>query len=336
MTKRNGRESQLVREQRRLGLGEPASAVHMVEEYEAGESIVVHRGDTLDFVKRLPQNFCQLIVTSPPYNLGKQYEEPKALGTYLEEQEAVVKELVRCLADEGSLCWQVGNFVDDGEIVPLDAVFYPIFKRQGLKLRNRIVWHFGHGLHASRRFSGRYETLLWFTKSDKYVFNLDAVRVPAKYPGKTFYKGPNRGLPSGNPLGKNPSDVWSVLVDEWDSGFWEIPNVKANHPEKTVHPCQFPIELVERCVLAFTREGDWVFDPYMGVGSSLVAALMHDRKAMGCDKESAYVDIAKNRVRELLVGELRVRKLGTPVYQPSGREKVSQVPMEWKVGVQKE
>ena len=295
-------------------------------------TIVVHEGQTLDFVRALPDQQMRLIITSPPYNLGKAYEEPKALADYMKEQEAVIVELIRCLATNGSLCWEVGNFVQDGEVVPLDVLFYPVFKQHGLKLRNRVIWHFGHGLHASRRFSGRYETLLWFTKSDKYVFNLDPVRVPAKYPGKTFYKGRNQGKPSGNPLGANPSDIWTFLLQEWESEFWEIPNVKANHPEKTEHPCQFPVELVERCVLALTNDDDWVFDPYMGVGSTLIAGLMRGRRVVGCDKEAEYVALARQRVNDYWQGRLKVRKMGTPIYTPTGREKVSQIPIEWNAG----
>lgn len=295
-------------------------------------SVVAHEGDALAFIRTLPTEAMRLIITSPPYNIGKAYEEPKVLEVYLAEQESAIAEMIRVLANDGSLCWEVGNYVDDGEVIPLDVLFYPIFKKHGLKLRNRIIWHFGHGLHASRRFSGRYETLLWFTKSDNYIFNLDSVRVPAKYPGKTFYKGPNRGKPSGNPLGANPSDVWTFLLQEWEAEMWDIPNVKANHPEKTGHPCQFPIELVERCVLALTNEGDWVFDPYMGVGSTLIAGLMHQRRVAGCDKEAEYVNIARQRVDDYWQGRLKVRKMGTPVYKPTGREKVSQIPIEWKNG----
>ncbi|MBI4282388.1 MAG: site-specific DNA-methyltransferase [Chloroflexi bacterium] len=302
--------------------------------YSSESSIVVRLGDTLDFLGTLPSRLCRLIITSPPYNLGKQYEEPKVLSEYLAEQESVIEELVRCLADDGSLCWQVGNYVNAGEVYPLDTIFYPIFKKHGLKLRNRIIWHFGHGLHASRRFSGRYETILWFTKSNKYVFNLDSVRVPAKYPGKTFYKGPNKGKPSGNPLGANPSDIWTFLAQEWENEIWEIPNVKANHPEKTIHPCQFPVELVERCVLALTNESDWVLDPYLGVGSTLIAGLIHNRRVLGCDKEAEYVDIAHQRLNDFFSGLLKVRKMGTPVYTPTGREKVSQIPIDWKAANQ--
>jgi adenine-specific DNA-methyltransferase len=158
---------------------------------------------------------------------------------------------------------------------------------------------------------------------------LDPVRVPSKYPGKRHFKGPKRGLPSGNPLGKNPSDVWDVVVHDWEQGVWDIPNVKANHPEKTVHPCQFPVELVERCVLALTNPGGRVFDPYCGVGSTVIAALKNGRKGIGAELDPEYVRIAKARISRFLAGELPIRPLGKPLHQPSGREKVSQPPPEW-------
>jgi site-specific DNA-methyltransferase (adenine-specific)/adenine-specific DNA-methyltransferase len=248
----------------------------------------------------------------------------------LQEQQEVIQQLVRVLHPQGSICWQVGNFVLDGEVFPLDIYYYDIFKDMGLKLRNRIIWHFGHGLHASARFSGRYETLLWFTKTDDYRFNLDAVRVPSKYPGKRHYKGPNKGRPSGNPLGKNPSDVWEFLAQEWDRELWDIPNVKSNHPEKTEHPCQYPVELVERCVLAFTGEDDYVLDPYCGVGSALIGGLRHHRRVIGCDRESAYTQIAQERIAAFYAGKLKIRPMGRAVHQPTRREKVSQIPDEWQ------
>jgi adenine-specific DNA-methyltransferase len=123
-----------------------------------------------------------LVITSPPYNIGKPYESRKALDAYLAWQKGIIKESVRVLKPTGSLVWQVGNYVDNGEILPLDLLLFPIFTAFGLRLRNRIVWAFEHGLHAKRRFSGRYEVALWFTKSDEYTFNLDSVRVPQKYP----------------------------------------------------------------------------------------------------------------------------------------------------------
>ena len=247
----------------------------------------------------------QLIVTSPPYNIGKVYEERSDLDTYIQEQAETISECVRLLHPLGSICWQVGNHVDDGEVFPLDTVLYHVFKDHGLRLRNRIVWHFEHGLHCSKRLSGRYETIMWFTKGDEYTFNLDAVRVPSKYPNKRYFKGPKRGQLSCNPKGKNPSDVWI------------FPNVKNNHVEKTIHPCQFPVELVERLVLALTDEGDWVFDPYMGVGSSVVAAAKRARVGYGCDSVPEYVELAWERIHRLRAGTLRTRPLDRPIYDPS-------------------
>lgn len=267
----------------------------------------VHIGcaDNLAFMRPLPSESMQLIVTSPPYNIGKSYEMKHDLDEYVSHQSQVISECVRLLRPSGSICWQVGNHIDKGEIFPLDMILYPVFRNHGLRLRNRIIWHFGHGLHCSKRFSGRYETILWFTKSDEYAFNLDPVRIPSKYPQKKYFKGPRRGELSGNPLGKNPTDVW------------DIPNVKSNHVEKTIHPCQFPVELVERLVLSLTEKGDAVFDPYMGVGSALVAALMHDREAYGCDIVPEYVEAARERIDALNSGVLETRRMGKPIYDPT-------------------
>ncbi|MCW5745203.1 MAG: site-specific DNA-methyltransferase [Alphaproteobacteria bacterium] len=261
--------------------------------------------DNLEFMKSLQDEAMQLIVTSPPYNIGKAYESKNSLDAYLKAQTDVIKECVRLLEPRGSICWQVGNHVQSGEIFPLDSLLYPIFKQHQLKLRNRIIWHFEHGLHCSKRMSGRYETILWFTKGDDYIFNLDSIRVPSKYPGKKYFKGPKVGQLSGNPLGKNPGDVWI------------FPNVKNNHVEKTIHPCQFPVELVERLVLSLTEKGGAVFDPYMGVGTTVVAAAMHGRIGYGCEIMPDYVEVARQRMHALEMGTLRTRPMNKPVYDPS-------------------
>ena len=276
----------------------------IVEEFVPSEHVVVYQGDCLELLKTIPDESLQLVVTSPPYNIGKEYERRLKLESYLEQQEAVIRECVRCLSRHGSICWQVGNYVDDGAIIPLDTVLYPIFKGLGLRMRNRIIWHFEHGLHCSRRLSGRYETIIWFTKSGEYVFNLDPVRVPQKYPGKKYFKGPNAGKYSCNPLGKNPGDLWV------------IPNVKSNHVEKTEHPCQFPVELIERLVLSMTNEEDWVLDPFLGTGTSIIAAIRHKRRGAGAETIPKYVQLAKQRIKQELAGTLRTRPMDKPVYDP--------------------
>ncbi|KXV29025.1 site-specific DNA-methyltransferase [Acetobacter suratthaniensis] len=269
---------------------------------------VIECKDNLDFMRAQKKASMHLIVTSPPYNIGKPYEKRTSLDIYIENQAATIAEAVRLLHPKGSICWQVGNHVDDGEVFPLDVILYRIFKDHGLRLRNRIVWTFGHGLHCQKRFSGRHETILWFTKDGDYTFNLDPVRIPSKYPGKKHFKGPNKGQFSGNPLGKNPSDVW------------DIPNVKSNHVEKTDHPCQFPVGLVERLVLGLTNPGDNVLDPYLGVGSSAIAALKNGRNAYGCDITEEYVNIALDRIMQLETGTLRTRPMNKPIYEPPVRE----------------
>lgn len=271
---------------------------------EPPADVVLYQGDCMDMLGRMESGSVQLVVTSPPYNLGKPYETDLRIDDYVEEQGRVIRECARVLDERGSICWQVGNYVNDGEILPLDVLLYPLFARLDLHLRNRIVWHFGHGLHASKRFSGRYETILWFSKSKEYRFNLDAVRVPQKYPEKKYFKGPNRGMTSGNPLGKNPTDVW------------DIPNVKANHVEKTDHPCQFPVELVERLVLALTDEGGVVFDPFLGSGTTCLAALAHSRRAMGAELSPDYYQLAMERIQLASQGRLRIRPAERPVYDP--------------------
>ena len=280
-------------------------SLQMSLSYGTSKRGVVVCSDNIPFMASLPDAMFKLIVTSPPYNLGKSYEERSGLDEYLAMQEPVIGECVRLLDDRGSICWQVGNYVENGEIVPIDALLYPLFRAQGLKLRNRIIWHFGHGLHCKNRLSGRYETINWWTKGDDYTWNLDPIRVPSKYPNKRHFKGPNVGKLSGNPKGKNPSDVW------------EFPNVKSNHPEKTSHPCQFPVELVERLVLSLTDDGDCVFDPYVGVGSSVIAAIMHNRRGYGCEIVQEFVDIAQARLAALDSGTLRTRPMGKPIYDPS-------------------
>jgi DNA modification methylase len=300
----------------------------MAKSPERGKYKLVH-GDTVAKLKNYEDGFFDLVISSPPYNIGKEYETKKSIEEYLKEQETAIEQFVRVTSSKGSICWQVGNYVSNGEIFPLDIYYYDLFKAHDMKLRNRIIWHFGHGLHASNRFSGRYETILWFTKGDKYIFNLDDVRVPSKYPGKRHFKGPKKGQPSSNPLGKNPSDIWEIVVNDWERELWNIPNVKSNHPEKTTHPCQYPIELVQRCVLALTSRNGWVLDPYAGVGSTVLAALLSGRNAVGIEKEKDYLDVAEKRIKDLFSGKLKYRPIDKPIHVPSPTDKVAQVPEEW-------
>lgn len=295
------------------------------DRFSPESTVTLYHGDRLDLLRQIKEcgATAELVVTSPPYNIGKEYEEVSTLEEYVEGQRETISACLEILSPTGSICWQVGHYIEGSnrhkEAFPLDLVLYPIFKELGLRLRNRIVWYFGHGLHERIRFTGRHETILWFTQhTENYTFNLDPVRVPQKYPGKRAYSGPRQGKPSGNPLGKNPSDVW------------EMPNVKSNHVEKTVHPCQFPVALIERLVLSLTNEGDLVVDPYIGVGTTAVASIIHNRRSAGADIEEKYLDIARDRVERAAQGNLKIRPLNKPVYKPDPRTAVASVPPEWQ------
>ena len=241
-------------------------------------------GDALATLTQLPTCSVDLVVSSPPYNLGKEYETKRALDVYLHEQSTILRECARVLKATGSIFWQVGAFADRGTLIPLDIRIFPILESYGLIPRNRIVWVRQHGVHARNKFSCRHETLLWFTKSDSYLFNLDPIRVPQKYPNKTAWKGDNKGELTCNPLGKNPGDIWLFR------------NVKHNHEEQTIHPCQFPEDLVARVVLATTNEGGIVLDPYMGSGTVAVVARNLARHYFGTEIEPKYHAVALRRL----------------------------------------
>lgn len=281
---------------------------------ERGKSALLV-GDCRELLRSIPDGAVNLILTSPPYCMGKEYEAGWTIEDFTNLHSELMPEMWRVLREGGSMCWQVGYHVKKNSLIPLDFLVYDAVRKfaSPLLLRNRIVWHFGHGHHCDRRFSGRHETILWFTKGEKYTFNLDSVRVPQKYPGKKSSRGPKQGEFSGNPLGKNPSDVW------------DIPNVKANHVEKTDHPCQFPVSLATRLVSSLSNPGEVVFDPFCGVASTGVAAVELGRRFLGAELESSYADIGGERLKSALKGELRTRA-DVDVQQPDERSAVARRP----------
>ena len=271
--------------------------------------------DAIRFLSTLEPHSVDLIVSSPPYFMGKEYDTSLKVNDFSRIHHKLAPLLVRALKPGAHLCWQVGNHARDSVIVPLDILTYTAFATQNdLMLRNRIIWTFGHGTHAGRRFSNRYETVLWYSKGENYYFDLDAVRVPQKYPGKRHYKGPRKGEWSGNPLGKNPSDVW------------DIPNVKAGHVEKTFHPCQFPVALVQRLVRALCPPGGLVVDCFAGSGSAGVAALVEGRQFSGCDVNPTYVYVGRERLEECTRGVLRYRSIDEPPFVADSRSSVATAP----------
>lgn len=292
--------------------------------YNKNSSMTLFNGDCLKLLKEIPNEKIDLIVTSPPYCMKKAYEnQTDDINTFKEFHNRIFNDIYRVLKPGGSLCWQVGYHVSASAIIPLDYLVYDIFTGKNselempLILRNRIIWTFGHGLNSTKRFSGRHEMILWFTKGNEYLFNLDSIRIPQKYPGKRYYKGEHKGELSGNPLGKNPSDVW------------DIPNVKANHIEKTIHPCQFPCAIPRRLIRALTSDKGMVLDPFMGSGTTALAAFVEDRRFIGAEIKKDYYDISVNRIKEAIKGNIKLRD-DVPVMKPDNNMAVAQLPEEFR------
>jgi adenine-specific DNA-methyltransferase len=277
--------------------------------------------DALKLLKKLPDDSIDLLFSSPPYFIGKSYDTSKSLVDFRTEISRIIPEIQRVVKPSGSICWQVGNHVEAGAITPLDSEIIVLMRAiPDAKLRNRVIWHFGHGAHANRKLSGRHETILWYTLSDDYIFDLDPIREKQKYPGKRHYKGPKKGQFSGNPMGKNPGDVW------------EMPNVKANHVEKTEHPCQFPVALPQRFIKALVPMDGTVLDPYVGSGSTAIAAASLGRNFVGADIEKKYASLARKRLKSFLRGELSYRE-DAPTMAPDTSMSVAQPPEHfWKKG----
>ena len=291
--------------------------------YNKDNDVTLFKGDCLQLLKKINSESVDIIITSPPYCIGKAYENPKDdIETFIDQHKIIFTDVYRVLKQGGSICWQIGYHISNSSILPLDYFVYNIFTEQNstlsipLVLRNRIIWTFGHGLNSTHRFSGRHEMILWFTKGNEYSFDLDSIRVPQKYPGKKAYKGPNKGNYSGNPLGKNPSDVW------------DIPNVKAQHIEKTNHPCQFPIAIPQRLIKSLTPFDGVVLDPFMGSGSSGVAAIIEKRKFIGAEIQKDYYDTATQRISEAIKGKVKVRD-DVPVAEPDLNTSVAKTPDEF-------
>jgi adenine-specific DNA-methyltransferase len=269
------------------------------------KNTVLFLGNCMELITSMPDQSVDLTIASPPYCIGKEYDRSRSLDDFIAEQDNVLPQIARITKNGGSICWQTGYRVTDSHAFPLDYVVFSILsKLEGIALRNRIVWTYGHGAHSRKRFSGRHETVLWFTKGADYVFNLDAVREPQKYPGKRNYSGPRKGEFSGNPNGKNPSDVWS------------IPNVKAKHIEKLDHPCQFPVGLADRLVRALSPKQGLVFDPYMGSASTGVAAIINGRRFVGSETERKYMNLARARLVLAHNGTVAYRPAERPIFVP--------------------
>lgn len=249
-----------------------------------GEDYLIYRGDCLDYLRRIDAETVPLTITSPPYNIGKEYESIQRIEDYVAWCEKWIRQLYRATSDRGAFWLNLG-YVSLPERAKAIPIPYLLWDRVPFFLLQEIVWHYGAGVAAKRSFSPRNEKFLWYVKDENdYLFHLDEVRDPnVKYPNQK-----KNGKLKCNPLGKNPSDVWA------------FPKVTSGRnrssKERTSHPAQFPLAVIERIVKACSAPGDVILDPFLGSGSTIEAALRAGRKAIGFEINAKYVDLAADRI----------------------------------------
>lgn len=249
-----------------------------------GHDILLYEGDCVELLSRLPAGLVDLTVTSPPYNIGKEYEADLEVSAYLEWCERWITEVYRATAPTGAFWLNLGYFELPGRARAI-PISYLLWDRVPFYLVQEVVWHYGAGVAARRAYSPRNEKFLWYARDpDDFYFDLDAVRDPnIKYPNQ--FKNGRRKV---NLAGKNPSDVW--IFPKVTSGR------NRSSRERTPHPAQFPVAVIERIMKGSSGKGALVLDPLMGSGTTAEVALRLGRRAVGFELHSGYVDIAIDRI----------------------------------------
>jgi adenine-specific DNA-methyltransferase len=244
-------------------------------------------GDTLSLQKKLGHPLFDAVITSPPYNIGKEYEHVKPLQDYISWSAEWMIDSSALLNPNGTLLINLGYIAIDGKgrAVPIS---YLLWDKTPLYLNQEIVWNYSAGVACKNYLSPRNEKILWFVKDEKhYTFNLDPIRDKnVKYPNSK-----RNGKLRVNTLGKNPSDVWEIAK--------VTTGRNRSSEERTPHPCQFPTDLIDRLILGFTNEQDVVLDPFMGSGTTFESCLRHNRFCVGFEILPEYCEIAKNRIQSI-------------------------------------
>lgn len=268
------------------------------------EDALIYQGDALDLLRRFPVSLVDLTITSPPYNIGKQYENVRELSDYIKWCSDWIGLIHNATTDHGAFWLNVGYLRIPGRAKAI-PIPYLLWERVRFFLIQEIVWNYGAGVASRRSFSPRNEKFLWYVKEEnEYTFNLDAVRDPnVKYPNQK-----KNGKLKCNPLGKNPTDVWKIYDSETieeGTDVWTIPKVTSgknrSSKERTKHPAQFPFDVIDRIVKACSNPGDLILDPFIGSGTVAEAALRNGRKVVGFEIHAPYVDIVRGRLSSTLL-----------------------------------
>lgn len=246
--------------------------------------ILLYEGDAVELLAGLPEGILDITVTSPPYNIGKEYETPLETARYLDWCESWIGGIYRATAPNGAFWLNLGYVALPARARAI-PIAYLLWDRVPFSLVQEIVWQYGAGVAARRAYSPRNEKFLWYVRDlEDFYFDLDAVRDPnIKYPNQ--FKNGKRKV---NLAGKNPGDVWS------------FPKVTSGRNrssrERTPHPAQFPVAVIERVLKGSGRPGGLILDPFMGSGTTAEVAMTLGRPVIGFELNACYIEIAIERL----------------------------------------
>ena len=244
-------------------------------------------GDAREVLKKLPDNCVHLMVTSPPYHVGKEYDEDLTLGEYLDFIEEVMREVYRVLVWGGRVCFNVAN-LGRRPYIPLHAYLIERFERIGFLMRGEIIWDKGEAVSGASTAWGS-----WCSATNPLLRDQHEYIIVMS---KGDFKRDGRG---------RKSTITRDEFLEFTRSVWRFPPESA---KRVGHPAPFPEELPYRCIQLYTFEGDVVLDPFVGSGTTCVAAIKTRRHFIGIDINEEYVRMARNRVEQCL-RELAQRRL---------------------------
>ncbi|PKO44588.1 MAG: site-specific DNA-methyltransferase [Betaproteobacteria bacterium HGW-Betaproteobacteria-22] len=254
------------------------------EPFCRGEKYAIYNSDCITGMNKLPADLVNLTITSPPYNIGKEYETPLPLNQYLNWCGDWIREIHRVTCLDGAFWLNVG-YVPVDNIAKAMPLTYLLWDKVPFFLIQELVWNYGAGVATKHSLSPRNEKFLWYVKNkDQYTFNLDEIRDPdVKYPNQK-----KNGKLRCNTIGKNPSDVWQIA--KVTSG------ANRSSSERTPHPAQFPMDLIDRLVKGFSNPSDLLLDPFMGSGTTAESAIRHNRYVIGFELRNDYCLQIKERL----------------------------------------
>lgn len=225
----------------------------------------------------LPDSSVHLMVTSPPYNVGKQYDDDLSLGEYRALLTSVFQETYRVLVPGGRVCINVAN-LGRKPYLPLHSFIIEDMQQIGFLMRGEILWNKGNSASASTAWG------TWLKATNPVLRDIhEYILVFCK---DTFTR-------------KNPSKRESTISKEefleFTKSIWSFP---AERARKIGHPAPFPVELPYRIIQLYTFAGDVVLDPFVGAGTSCIAAVKTDRRYVGYDVDEAYCSLAEQRIEQ--------------------------------------